>query len=263
MIDPRVRQLVEELHAIVTAPDVPDIVVTAPPAIVLPTPANDLTAADGFEDYGAFYDFLRGNDLLGPKISQSEYNGCDAILTACVRARWGVSYTAYAMATAYLETAHTMLPIKELGGTAYFTRMYDINGQRPKKARELGNLTPGDGALYPGMGYVQLTGKRNYAVLTKRLRELGLITADIDLVKMPALAMRPDIAAAVMIVGMEEGLFTTRKLSDDLPASGPATVTQFVRSRDIINGTDRQQDVADYAVTFQTGMMQAGYRIAA
>lgn len=261
----RVRQLIQELaeEAGFVVSIEQEIVVTAPPLADLPRPSSVLTAADGFADYGAFYDFLRGNKLLGPKISKPEFEGCDAILTACVRARWPISYTAYALATAYLETAATMQPIKEMGGNAYFTRMYDINGARPKKARELGNLTPGDGAKYAGRGYPQLTGKSNYAKLTKRLRELGIIGNDIDLVANPDLAMRPDIASAIMIVGMEEGLFTTRKLADDLPENGPATLPQFVASRDIINGRDRQDDVADYAFQFQTGLLQAGYRIPA
>lgn len=260
MMNPRVRELVQELHSIVMAPDAPEPAIVAPAPSLPPLAGPIVVAADAFTDYGKFYDFLRGNALLGPTISKTEFEGCDAIITACVRARWGISYTAYALATAYLETAHTMQPIKELGGTAYFTRMYDIKGNRPAKAKELGNLTPGDGAKYPGMGYVQLTGKSNYAKLTKRLRELGIIGDDVDLVKNPELAMRPDIAAAIMIVGMEEGLFTGRKLSDDLPVDGIATRPQFVASRDIINGKDRQDDVASYAFQLQTGLMQAGYR---
>lgn len=234
----------------------------AAPAIPLaaptPSPAPPAGAADAFRDYGAFYDFLRGNDLLGPTISKSEFEGCDAIIAACVKESFPISHTAYAMGTSYLETAHTMQPIKELGGSAYYTRMYDIKGNRPAKAKELGNLTPGDGAKYPGRGYVQLTGKKNYALATAKLKALGI---NVDLVANPDLAMRPDIAALVMAIGMTEGWFTGRKLADDLPRTGLATKPQFVASRDIINGKDRQDDVADYAFVFQTGLMQAGYRL--
>lgn len=223
-------------------------------------PANDDDAGFAFADYGAFYDFLRGNHMLGPKISASEFEGCDTIIKACASAGWPVSYVAYALATAYHETAHTMQPIKEIGGAAYFTRMYDIKGNRPAKAKELGNLTPGDGARYPGMGYVQLTGKSNYAKATAKLRSLGI---DVDLVANPERAMEPMIAAMIMVSGMREGWFTSRKLPDDLPASGPATLRQFVLSRDIINGVDKDDEIAAYAIDFQTGLMQAGYRIAA
>lgn len=236
---------------------IPPALAVSPP-VEVPVAANDAESA--FTDYGKFYDFLRSNKMLGPKISADEFTGCDTIITACVKAQWPVSYVAYALATAYHETAHTMLPIHELGGAAYLTRMYDIKGNRPAKARELGNLTPGDGAKYGGRGYVQLTGKRNYALATAKLRALGF---DVDLVNQPDRAMEPDIAAAIMVIGMTEGWFTTRKLSDDLPARGPAGRTAFVDSRDIINGSDKEDLIAGYAMDFQTGLQQGGYLIAA
>jgi putative chitinase len=257
-IEAQALGLLEAIRALkAQAAEVASVIPTpAPPP---PVPAHD-DASYAFADYGKFYDFLRSNKMLGPKIVDTEFKGCDAILRACTRANWPVSFTAYALATAYLETAHTMQPIKEIGGTAYFTRMYDIQGARPAKARELGNLSPGDGAKYHGRGYVQLTGKKNYARMTQRLHDFGI---DVDLVADPDLAMRPDIAAAVMVLGMREGLFTGRKLSDDLPLKGPAGLSQFVASRDIINGRDRQDDVASYAIDFQTGLQHGGYKIAA
>lgn len=236
----------------VIAPVVPLTPVAPPPA------AND--AAFAFDDYGKFYDFLRSNSMLGPTISKSEFEGCDDIIRACATAGWPVSYTAYALATAYHETAHTMQPIKEMGGTAYFTRMYDIKGSRPAKAKELGNLTPGDGAKYAGRGYVQLTGKKNYQRATDKLRALGF---DVDLVANPDKAMDPILAAIIMVQGMMEGWFTTRKMPDDLPLRGKATKAQFVASRDIINGTDKQDLIAGYAMDFQTGLDAGGYKIAA
>jgi putative chitinase len=236
----------------VIAPVVTLTPVTPPPA------AND--AAFAFADYGKFYDFLRSNSMLGPTISKDEFSGCDNIIRACATAGWPISYVAYALATAYHETAHTMLPVKENGGTAYYTRMYDIKGNRQAKAKELGNLTPGDGAKYAGRGYVQLTGKTNYAKATAKLKSLGI---DVDLVANPDRAMDPAIAAAILVSGMMEGWFTTRKMPDDLPARGKAAKAAFVASRDIINGKDKQDLIADYAVDFQTGLDAGGYKIAA
>lgn len=260
ILNPRIVALADELYALTRSTDTPEALI-APVAPIPAAPAPVYAKAeDAFADYGKFYDFLRGNKLLGPTISKSEFEGCDAIISACVRELYPISYTAYALGTSYLETANTMQPIKEIGGTAYFTRMYDIKGARPAKAKELGNLTPGDGAKYPGMGYVQLTGLKNYRLATAKLRALGL---DVDLVKHPELAMRPDVAALVMAIGMKEGWFTGRKLADDLPEIGPATLPEFVASRDIINGKDRQDDVAAFAFQFQTGLVAAGYRLAA
>lgn len=232
--------------------------VVRPPAVA-PVADND-DAGFAFTDYGRFYDYLRGNRMLGPKISATEFAGCDAIIKACALAGWPVSFTAYALATAYLETASTMQPISEKGGTTYFTRMYDIRGNRPAKARELGNLAPGDGAKYHGRGYVQLTGKDNYAKATVKLRELGI---EVDLVAQPDRAKEPAIAALVMVYGMMEGWFTGRKLPDDLPRRGAGTRQQFKLSRDIINGTDKDDEIADFAVDFQSGLQSGGYKIAA
>jgi putative chitinase len=237
----------------------PEVASVVQPAPIAPIADND-DASFAFADYGKFFDHFRRLKMLGPTISADEFRGCNALIRACAVAGWPISYTAYALATAYHETAHTMLPIKERGGTAYYTRMYDINGNRPAKAAELGNMSPGDGAKFAGRGYVQLTGKFNYAKATAKLKALGL---NVDLVRNPDQAMEPQIAALILVYGMIEGWFTTRKLPDDLPASGLATTLQFKRSRDIINGSDMDDEIAAYAVEFQRGLAAGGYKIAA
>lgn len=256
----RLIALLAEASALAANLRVPEVaaVVTPQAAVATEPAANDASFA--FTDYGAFYNWLRSNQMIGPKISDSEFEGCDNIIRACANDGWPVSYVAYALATAYHETAHTMQPIKELGGAAYFTRMYDINGNRPKKARELGNLTPGDGAKYPGRGYVQLTGKDNYKKATKVLRDMGY---DVDLVANPELAKDPLYAAIIMVTGMRDGWFTTRKISDDLPSRGPANLKQFVLTRDVINGTDKDDEIAAYAIDWQKALLAGGYKIAA
>lgn len=218
-------------------------------ATEMPASAQPVPRIAGMGDLAAFYTKLRRGKLLGPSLSPDEVSGCDAILSACVAAGWPIADTAYALATAFHETAGTMQPIHELGGPKYFHRMYDIQGARPAKARELGNINPGDGVKYAGRGYVQLTGRKNYA---KAAAALG-----IDLVDNPDLAMQPETAARIMVRGMREGWFTARDLDDDLPRHGPATRDQFIRSRDIINGRDRAEMIADEALEFQEAL-QAG-----
>lgn len=237
----------------------PDVVITgaAPDVVTTPRTATDFFR-DGEEGEGRFYDWLRGNKMLGPKITTEEFDGCSRIIYAFGCAGAPVSYVAYALATAYLETAGTMQPINERGGNAYFTRLYDVKGSKPQRARDHGNTTPGDGIKFHGRGYVQLTWKVNYQRATKKLRALGF---NVDLVADPDLALRPDLASVIMVYGMIEGWFTGRKLSDDLPAQGPASIGQFVRSRDIINGTDKQDEIAVYANDFQTALQHGGYRL--
>lgn len=237
---------------------------TGAAATPAPTPEGQRVFPDDyFVDYGAFYDFLRTKKMFGPTLEDDEWKGCEAIIRAFALHGSPISHCAYGLATPYLETKFTMQPVKEAfwlsdsAANRYFHKMYDIQGSRPSKARELGNLSPGDGTKYAGRGYVQLTGKRNYRVLTERLRAAG---HNVDLVNRPDEAMKPNIAALIMVIGMTEGLFTTRKLSDDLPSQGPATFEQFEASRDIINGRDRDDEIARFAIDFQTALLRAGYK---
>jgi len=79
--------------------------------------------------------------------------------------------------------------MEELGNEEYFKR-YDIE-HNPKKANELGNIKPGDGYKYRGRGFIQLTGRDNYA---KAGKAIGL-----PLEEHPELVERPDVAAKVAI----------------------------------------------------------------
>lgn len=197
----------------------------------------------------AFFDRVRGVDLLGPVLTPTEVAGCNAILAACDG--WPLAYTAYALATAYHETAGTMQPIKERGGDEYLRRNYDVTGRDPVRARKMGNAEPGDGVRYCGRGYVMLTWHVNYL---RAERETGE-----KIMANPDLAMRPDIAARIMRLGMGEGWFTGRKLANYLPAAGRATRAQFTKARAIINGADKAEKIAEEAMDFQEALAAGGW----
>ncbi len=190
-----------------------------------------------------FFDAMR-QGLLGPVLSGSEVDGCNAILKAMEGAP--LSHAAYALATSYHETASTMQPIREYGGPTYFHRLYDVSGARPKLCIANGNTCAGDGVKYHGRGYVQLTWKANYARAGK---ECG-----VDLVAYPDKAMQPDIAAKILRSGMDHGWFTGKSFSSYLPAKGQADRAQFTAARRIINGTDKASQIADHAVKFQSAL---------
>jgi putative chitinase len=186
-----------------------------------------------------FFDTVRAT-VLGPSLNQDEVDGCKAILAAADGLP--VSWAAYMLATAFHETAHTMQPIHENGGGTYFFRRYDMRGLHPDVARVLGNNQPGDGVKFHGRGYVQLTGRTNYA---RAQREIG-----VPLLDDPDLALQPPIAAQVMRRGMVEGWFTGKSLRDYLPRAGG-----FVQARRIINGLDRAELIASYARAFQAALV--------
>ncbi len=182
----------------------------------------------------AFFDVVR--EKMGP-LKPPQVEGFNVLLVAM--RHWPVTWVAYGLATALHETARTMQPIKEYGGDAYFRQMYDINGNRPTKARELGNLLPGDGVKYAGRGYVQLTGRTNY-------ERYGIAHTPDD-------ALKPDIAATILIDGMEKGRFTGKKLADYLPGD-------YVNARRIINGTDKAADIAAWAKTFERALNEGQWQ---
>ena len=78
--------------------------------------------------------------------------------------------------------------MKEVGNTKKFAKY-----ERPSMAKKLGNKRKGDGELFKGRGFIQLTGRDNYTRASEQL------FGDDRLVKKPELAGRPDIAAKIAL----------------------------------------------------------------
>ncbi|HEY2454148.1 MAG TPA: peptidoglycan-binding protein [Scandinavium sp.] len=149
-----------------------------------------------------------------------------------------VSWLAYILATTYHETAATMQPIEEYGKGA---------------GHSYGEPDPETGQIYDGRGYVQLTWKDNYQKSQDEVVNFQTMKCDVPLVMQPDLAMTPWIAAQVAIVGMSQGWFTGKSLSDYLTE----TSTDYVNARRIINGTDKAQTIAAYATETQEALALA------
>ena len=217
-------------------------------AAVTPTAPDPVVAATetvnevGLDDAQAFFDSLRDSGLFGKALKPDQIKGLEAVLAAAKGAGWPLAFTAYALATACHETAYTMQPVRE----AYWLS----ESWRSKNLRYF---------PYYGRGYVQLTWKANY---DKADRELGLggsLSKNLDL------AMDPDIAARIMVKGMQEGWFCGDKagkrhtLARHVPTKGAASVDQFTSARRIINGTDKAAKIASEAVKFQTALKAGGW----
>lgn len=192
-----------------------------------------------------FFDTVRRSPFAG-SLSQGQVDGMGAILSEWeARGLTDLRHLAYMLATAFHETARKMQPINEYGGNAYFRRMYDIRGSRPHVARALGNTVPGDGARFHGRGYVQLTGRANYARASGKL--------GVDFIADPERVLEPRLAAVIMFTGMEEGWFTGKRLADYFNDR----LTDWTDARRIINGRDRASTIAGYARAFHAALKAA------
>ncbi len=176
-----------------------------------------------------FFKSIRGS-LFNGKLSQDQVEGTEAILDAYENAGLlSRQWLAYMLATTFHETAKTMRPIDEYG---------------KGKGRVYGKPAGPHGKVYYGRGYVQLTWEANYA---KAEKELGA-----PFVAQPELALDLRHAADIMIRGMVEGWFTGKKLSDYL-----GNKKDYKGARRIINGTDKADLIAGYAVKFEKALDEA------
>lgn len=191
-----------------------------------------------------FFDQCRATLFTG-RLSQGQVGGM-----TCILDEWEKNHAAsddrwlgYALGTTFHETGFTMQPIRERGGATYFTRMYDPKSSDPKRAalaRKMG-AQPGDGPIFYGRGFVQLTWRCNYTTMGKAF---GL-----DLTSSAAAAdrvMDPQVAAKIMFKGMIEGSFTGKKLADYFSAAKE----DWKNARRIINGNDCDEAIAVYAKKF-------------
>lgn len=179
-------------------------------------------------------------------------------------------HLAYAFATAHGETGGKLIPIKENMNysAGRIPQVFSKNRLKGKSPQELagnpellanvvygvswlGNNSWGDGWKYRGHGIVQLTGKANFQKLSDAL--------GVDLVANPEKSLDPDIAVRALILGIEDGFYTGKDASDYLPEDS-ATLAQFTRARQIINGQFAASQYASYALSFQEALKEAGYR---
>lgn len=161
------------------------------------------------------------------------------ILATCRKEGLLRNQAAYVLATAWHESGRFRY-MREIWGPTAAQRRYEGR-------KDLGNTVAGDGKRFMGRGFVQITGRRNYADWGRRL---GL-----DLLNAPQLAEKPDIAARIIVEGMKLGTFTGNKLADHITLQA----SDFTSARRIVNGRDQAALIASYAREFDALLKQDGY----
>jgi len=194
--------------------------------------------------------FVAAYEARFGKLTPSQYFGLDALigLMEVDPTIDRLSWYAYMLATTKHECANTWTPITEFGPKEYFDK-YEPGTTIGDK---LGNTKPGDGYLYRGRGFVQITGRANYQRLSNKL---GLGDA---LVKTPDLALETANAYRLLSVGMVGGLFTGKKLADYLTA----TTTDYVNARRVVNGQDQAALIKGYATGIEACLAAARIGVA-
>ena len=166
---------------------------------------------------------------FGP-LNQTQVDGFNLLIPAIIRLP--IRHQAYILATVWHEVDKTMKPIEEYG---------------KGKGKAYGKPTGRYRKIYYGRGLVQLTWLENYMQADKRLKELGLMDKSLDLVKMPDLALNPTLAVHICVLGMTEGWFTKKKLSDYATYKG---------MRYVVNGQDDADLIAGYAEKFERAVLK-------
>lgn len=154
------------------------------------------------------------------------------ILEECQKQGLLRNQTAYVLATAYWETAHTMKPVREAFWLSESWRSSNLR-------------------YYPwyGRGYVQITWEANYERMGQRL---GL-----DLTSDPDVVMREDVAVKILVTGMCEGLFTGKRLDEYVTLKA----SNYRGARRVVNGTDKASAIAELAREYEAELKAIGYGV--
>jgi len=178
----------------------------------------------------AFFDAIRASVHKG-SMSEEQVASYEAILNAA--AAYPVTdpcHLSYILATTRGEVGTGFQPVREIGRG---------------KGKRYGIPDPVTGEVYYGRGFTQLTWADNYRKMGKRI--------GMPLYEEPDLALRPEIAAKVMVIGMMEGIFTGKKLADYINAKA----TNYREARRIINIMDRADEFAGFARTYEAAIRAA------
>ena len=191
-------------------------------------------------DRKPFYDAVT-RDLFYGSLPHWQQQPLDQIWDEGLRRKRNVYEIAYAMATAYHETAR-------------FKYDEEIGKGRGRKYGAEVCLIGNSYATYHGRSWPQHTWLANYAKLS--IRATLEFQRPVDFVNNPDLIKDdPVLEGWAMWEGLVTGFWTGKNLADFRNADGSL---DYYRARKIVNGMDKAKKIAGYAVTFEAALRKAG-----
>ena len=189
-------------------------------------------------DRTAFFNSVR-ESLFNGKLTQRQVDGMNHLIDVWERhflefaGAQSTPWLAYALATAFHETAFLMVPIEEYG---------------QGEGMEYGQPAGPYGETYYGRGHVQLTWEANYQKAEARLAEGYDIEAPLH--EHPEQMLEDEKSALIMYDGLIMGWFTGVQLSDFFNAQKEDPVN----ARKCVNGLDHAEVIEDYYWSFKDAL---------
>lgn len=181
-------------------------------------------------DRKKFFDIIRAS-LFNGVLSQGQVDGMNYLLDMWEEYHFDkdIRWLAYALATAFHETAYTMEPIEEYGKGG--------NAAYAQPAGPYGNC-------YWGRGYVQLTWLDNYVKAQDVLKSTYDLV--VPCVEYPHRMLEHEPSALVLYDGIINGWFT----GVGLPDYFNDTTDDPYNARRTVNGTDKADVIKGYHFEF-------------
>lgn len=187
-----------------------------------------------------FYESVR--DQFNTRLSSIQVEGFEALLDAGMHLL--IPQHAYTLATVWHETDKTMQSIEEYGKG--FGKDY---GRKLKYGKGPGKRVPYSlpDKLYYGRGHTQNTWYEIYEKLTKAAMKQGKMW---DFLHHPELLLQMEQSVWATYYAMGVGLYTGKPLGHYISALG----VDYINARRVINGLDKAELIAGYAVKFEKAL---------
>lgn len=182
---------------------------------------------------------------FGGRLTQGQVDGVRRIVRICQQENVrDLRHVANILAQDFHETGARMQPVREAFASSDREAI-----RRIENAWRAGRMpwvrTPYWRDGWFGRGDIQITHKANY-------ERMGGVLG-VDLVRNRDLALDPEVSGRIVVIGMRDGLFTGKKLSDYFNAKK----NDPVGARRIVNGTDKAKLIAQYHGNFYDALVAA------